>query len=248
MFIRWRLFPCRQDIIVFGLSLALRSALLVVLLLSGLHGQPYDTSSLIGLVDCDGTVPPQPGDLRLQPFFKRLGAEEHVQTVTILSSPCTHVRSPNDTEFRSDPAPTGGSHSSLLRLAVWDSVFFTRIASCGYEYEQFHAFFPLLPILLRAASFTGERHSMSRQGGAHEAVANTLRLYYANRNDVGVCPCRRLHWSASVQSGCCNPGWPAPQRPGLRCIMCTIVQVKACFSASSSLSMSLESASVSALR
>ncbi|DBA89617.1 TPA: hypothetical protein ACH3X2_004513 [Trebouxia sp. C0005] len=29
--------------------------------------------------------------------------------------------------------------------AVWDSVFFNRIALCGYEYEQFYAFFPLLP-------------------------------------------------------------------------------------------------------
>ncbi len=28
---------------------------------------------------------------------------------------------------------------------VWDSVFFNRIALCGYEYEQFYAFFPLLP-------------------------------------------------------------------------------------------------------
>ncbi|KAL0027319.1 hypothetical protein WJX77_012423 [Trebouxia sp. C0004] len=32
--------------------------------------------------------------------------------------------------------------------AVWDSVFFTRIALCGYEYEQFYAFFPLLPGLM----------------------------------------------------------------------------------------------------
>ena len=28
---------------------------------------------------------------------------------------------------------------------VWDSVFFARIAACGYEYEQFYAFFPALP-------------------------------------------------------------------------------------------------------
>lgn len=29
---------------------------------------------------------------------------------------------------------------------VWDSVYFIRIADCGYEYEQTYAFFPLLPI------------------------------------------------------------------------------------------------------
>ncbi|KAK9806200.1 hypothetical protein WJX72_005101 [[Myrmecia] bisecta] len=37
------------------------------------------------------------------------------------------------------------------RMTVWDSVFFTRVAQCGYEYEHFHAFFPLLPGLLRLA-------------------------------------------------------------------------------------------------
>ena len=35
--------------------------------------------------------------------------------------------------------------SVLSSLAVWDTVFFVRIAQCGYEYEQYHAFFPLLP-------------------------------------------------------------------------------------------------------
>jgi hypothetical protein len=28
---------------------------------------------------------------------------------------------------------------------VWDSIFFHRIAACGYEYEQFYAFYPGLP-------------------------------------------------------------------------------------------------------
>ena len=44
---------------------------------------------------------------------------------------------------------------SLSRAAVWDSVFFVRIAQCGYEYEQFYAFFPLLPTFLRLLSFNG---------------------------------------------------------------------------------------------
>lgn len=30
-------------------------------------------------------------------------------------------------------------------LLVWDTVYFHRISSCGYEYEQFHAFFPAYP-------------------------------------------------------------------------------------------------------
>lgn len=30
-------------------------------------------------------------------------------------------------------------------LIVWDSIYFVRIARCGYEYEQYHAFFPGYP-------------------------------------------------------------------------------------------------------
>ena len=33
----------------------------------------------------------------------------------------------------------------LSKMLVWDSVFFSEIAKRGYEYEQFYAFFPLLP-------------------------------------------------------------------------------------------------------
>ena len=35
---------------------------------------------------------------------------------------------------------------------TWDSVYFARVATNGYEYEQTHAFFPLLPWLMRALS------------------------------------------------------------------------------------------------
>ena len=40
-------------------------------------------------------------------------------------------------------------------LMVWDSMFFGRIAMAGYEYEQFYAFFPLYPVLIRLASTLG---------------------------------------------------------------------------------------------
>lgn len=64
--------------------------------------------------------------------------------------------SPANTTFsRSDTQGlTAARHSSttwpwsiLEDLMVWDSVFFTRIARAGYEYEQYYAFFPLLPYL-----------------------------------------------------------------------------------------------------
>jgi phosphatidylinositol glycan class V len=46
-------------------------------------------------------------------------------------------------------APEGWC-AGVERVAVWDSVYVLRIAQCGYEFEQSHAFFPLLPFLMRA--------------------------------------------------------------------------------------------------
>eukprot|EP01126_Amoeba_proteus_P020338 TRINITY_DN206_c1_g2_i12.p1 TRINITY_DN206_c1_g2~~TRINITY_DN206_c1_g2_i12.p1 ORF type:complete len:134 (+),score=8.80 TRINITY_DN206_c1_g2_i12:177-578(+) len=34
-------------------------------------------------------------------------------------------------------------------FANWDAIYFVGIAKMGYKYEQFHAFFPLLPWLMR---------------------------------------------------------------------------------------------------
>jgi GPI mannosyltransferase 2 len=41
-------------------------------------------------------------------------------------------------------------------LAPWDSVYFVRIAKCGYETDMVNAFFPFLPFLMRyGAKYTG---------------------------------------------------------------------------------------------
>lgn len=45
--------------------------------------------------------------------------------------------------------------SAIESSIVWDSVFFVRIAQCGYEYEQTYAFFPLLPLCISLLSRTG---------------------------------------------------------------------------------------------
>lgn len=37
----------------------------------------------------------------------------------------------------------------LAPFARWDAVYFVSIAKDGYQFEQQHAFFPLLPLLLR---------------------------------------------------------------------------------------------------
>ena len=43
----------------------------------------------------------------------------------------------------------GGIPSLLVNMSTWDSVYFLRIATCGYENEQMYAFFPLLPLFVR---------------------------------------------------------------------------------------------------
>lgn len=45
--------------------------------------------------------------------------------------------------------------SAIESNIVWDSVYYVRIAQCGYEYEQTYAFFPLLPFLISVSSRTG---------------------------------------------------------------------------------------------
>jgi hypothetical protein len=38
-------------------------------------------------------------------------------------------------------------------FANWDGVYFTHIAHHGYDIEQFHAFFPLLPHLINVVRY-----------------------------------------------------------------------------------------------
>ncbi|CAM8949231.1 unnamed protein product [Rhodiola kirilowii] len=44
--------------------------------------------------------------------------------------------------------------SKIEGSIVWDGVYFSRIAQCGYEYEQTYAFLPLFPICMRVLSRT----------------------------------------------------------------------------------------------
>ncbi|KAL5832321.1 hypothetical protein ACOSQ4_017675 [Xanthoceras sorbifolium] len=44
--------------------------------------------------------------------------------------------------------------SKIENSVVWDSVYFVRIAQCGYDYEQTYAFLPLLPACISLLSRT----------------------------------------------------------------------------------------------
>lgn len=46
--------------------------------------------------------------------------------------------------------------AAIEKLVVWDSVYYLRIAECGYEYEQTHAFFPALPFVTRFLANNGK--------------------------------------------------------------------------------------------
>jgi phosphatidylinositol glycan class V len=48
---------------------------------------------------------------------------------------------------------------AIEEVVMWDSVYYMRIAECGYEYEQTHAFFPALPLLMHFVANTGECQS-----------------------------------------------------------------------------------------
>lgn len=59
---------------------------------------------------------------------------------------------------------------------VWDSVFSHRIAACGYEYEQFFAFFPELSGLVRLLRTTGLFAGANGFAVASLAINNCLFL------------------------------------------------------------------------
>ncbi|CAL0312173.1 unnamed protein product [Lupinus luteus] len=74
--------------------------------------------------------------------------------------------------------------SAIENGVVWDSVYFIRIAQCGYEYEQFYAFLPLLPISISFFSrtvfavfvpFIGDRAVLALSG----YVINNLAFVFA---------------------------------------------------------------------
>jgi phosphatidylinositol glycan class V len=81
--------------------------------------------------------------------FTDLATSAHLSNFQCLS-PATSSRAP----LNLNPYPT----TSLDHLAPWDSMYFVRIAKCGYENDMINAFFPLLPMLMRTLDIvTGSR-------------------------------------------------------------------------------------------
>ncbi|KAK3010340.1 hypothetical protein RJ639_010942 [Escallonia herrerae] len=104
-----------------------------------------------------------------------------------------------------DPDAAADRHRILFpRIAaaiedsiVWDSVYFVRIAQCGYEYEQSYAFLPLLPACILLLSRTvfaplvllvGRRAVLGISGYAINNIAFVFAALYLHRSALQEAP------------------------------------------------------------
>ncbi|KAK1309359.1 hypothetical protein QJS10_CPA09g00150 [Acorus calamus] len=103
--------------------------------------------------------------------------------------------------------------SAIERGIVWDSVYFVRIAQCGYEYEQAFAFLPLFPaslFLLSKSVFAslvpaiGFRATLALSGYVLNNVAFVLAAVYFYRVSVLILDDSAAALRASVLF-CFNP-------------------------------------------
>ncbi|KAJ7980551.1 GPI mannosyltransferase 2 [Quillaja saponaria] len=123
------------------------------------------------------------------------------------------------TNTNPDPDPSlrtvrwPGLSSSIENGIVWDSVYFVRIAQCGYEYEQTYAFLPLLPVCISFFSRTvfapliplvGERAVLALSGYVINNVAFVFAALYFYRLSVIILKDPNAALRASVLF-CFNP-------------------------------------------
>ncbi|KAL7139373.1 hypothetical protein ABFS83_09G046100 [Erythranthe nasuta] len=103
--------------------------------------------------------------------------------------------------------------SAIERSIVWDGVYFTRVAECGYEYEQTYAFLPLLPLCASLLSKTvfaplvpviGYRAVLGLSGYVLNNIAFVFAALYLYRLSVVVLKDNEVALRASVLF-CFNP-------------------------------------------
>ncbi|PQQ14760.1 GPI mannosyltransferase 2 isoform X2 [Prunus yedoensis var. nudiflora] len=103
--------------------------------------------------------------------------------------------------------------SAIESSIVWDSVFFVRIAQCGYEYEQTYAFFPLLPLCISLLSRTvlaplvpviGQRAVLGLSGYVINNIAFVFVAVYLYRLSVVILKDHEAALRASILF-CFNP-------------------------------------------
>ncbi|CAM6035844.1 unnamed protein product [Sphagnum compactum] len=96
---------------------------------------------------------------------------------------------------------------------VWDSVYYVQIAQCGYEYEQTHAFLPVLPLTMRFLANTvlnrlvprvGYRATLAIAGYLISNVAFVYAALYLYKLTLYVVEDERQAWRATALF-CFNP-------------------------------------------
>ncbi|KAL0342527.1 UNVERIFIED_CONTAM: GPI mannosyltransferase 2 [Sesamum calycinum] len=133
-------------------------------------------------------------------------------TSASINPPC--LTSSTDSSNRHGPSvllPSVGS--AIENSIVWDSVYFIRIAECGYEYEQTYAFLPLLPLCISFLSKTvfapleplvGYRAVLGLSGYILNNIAFVFASLYLFRLSVLVLKDTEVAFRASVLF-CFNP-------------------------------------------
>ncbi|CAK9187825.1 unnamed protein product [Ilex paraguariensis] len=101
--------------------------------------------------------------------------------------------STNSTNSSPPPVAFPRISSAIENSIVWDSVYFVRIAQCGYEYEQSYAFLPLLPLCISLLSRTvfvplvpliGQRAVLGLSGYVLNNIAFVFAALYLYRLSI----------------------------------------------------------------
>ncbi|KAJ7516491.1 hypothetical protein O6H91_22G059900 [Diphasiastrum complanatum] len=96
---------------------------------------------------------------------------------------------------------------------VWDGVYYVRIAKCGYEYEQSHAFLPVLPLTMRFMTnyvlfgmipLIGHRATLAFSGYLINNLSFLGAAFYFHRLSCYILRDRKLATSATLLF-CFNP-------------------------------------------
>ncbi|BBN03197.1 GPI mannosyltransferase 2 [Marchantia polymorpha subsp. ruderalis] len=102
---------------------------------------------------------------------------------------------------------------AIEKSVVWDGVYYVKIAECGYEYEQVHAFLPLLPLLMRFVARTflpklipllGLRATLALAGYLINNVSFVLAAYFLYRLTRALLEDEKLALTAAALF-CFNP-------------------------------------------